>query len=136
MNLPDSSMTESLAAIDVKKPLEMRAIHGRRRGMCCTKWFWVEASEAMEPYFREQNGCPLPNECIAFVLGRPEEKVEWLGDGFHYRRISGRSGKAETKIVFGFKSQTIANQALSQMDHAIKLHEFNSEALHESGNGP
>ena len=81
------------------------------------KWVWVEASEAMEPYFREQNGCPLPNECVAFVLGKPEEKIEWLDDGFHYRRIVGQDIFIAGLKHFGHEAlakRALAEQAKSE----------------------
>ena len=66
------------------------------------KWYWVEASGAIEHYYKKNNGYPIPCGYSKNFIARPIENE--CPDGFHYERKMGPDGVLVQKCVFGFRS--------------------------------
>lgn len=66
------------------------------------KWYWVEASGAIEHYFKQNNGYPIPCEYSKNFIKRPIERE--CPDGFHFERKMGPDQEIVQKCVFGFPS--------------------------------
>lgn len=66
------------------------------------KWYWVEASGAIEHYFKKNNGYPIPCEYSKNFIKRPIERE--CPDGFHFERKMGPDQEIVQKCVFGFPS--------------------------------
>ena len=106
-----------------------------------SNWIWAEVSGAVEHYFKKHNGYPLPNEYAALVLEKPSDKIELMDDGFHYKRIigqpkDGEDSEPDTKVIFGFKNEKIAEEVLVDTAYEIRREHFNSEIMTESGDEP
>lgn len=75
------------------------------------KWYWVEASGAIEHMFKENNGYPIPFQYAKEYLEC--DIISECPDGFHYIRRLGNDGEV-TKGVFGFNSQAEIDLILSE----------------------
>ncbi len=74
-------------------------------------WYWVEASGAIEHYFKKHGGTPVPSEYAKTFIGRGISVLE--DDGFHYVRALGPDHELCRKCVFGFPSEEEYNKVVS-----------------------
>lgn len=101
-------------------------------------WVWVETGVALERYLRKHDGYAVPNAFAAGVLGKAPESIEWLDDGFHYRRVpdSGGDGERVTKVVLGFRDEAAARKAFEAADGDIRREHFRLQLLSPDAEHP
>lgn len=82
-------------------------------------WFWVEASDKIEEFFKKHNGNPIPNHLVYKFLRKPKKDILKLhDDGVHYdRMISSNDSVPATKMMFGFKSKEAVNVVMQRIDN-------------------
>lgn len=90
-------------------------------------WYWVEASGAIEHYFKKHGGTPVPSEYAKTFIGRGIAYFE--DDGFHYVRALGPEHELCRKCVFGFPSEAEYNKVI---DGFADYEDFKERVLKES----
>lgn len=97
--------------------------------------FWVEASGAIEHYFKKYNGYPMPNILSEEILSSTAKGDVKLSDqdNVHYSRQIG--GEWFNKMIFGVKSEDIMRKAIEAVDNYTKfMEEVNSQpTINEGG---
>ncbi|MCQ2210716.1 MAG: hypothetical protein MJZ34_10530 [Paludibacteraceae bacterium] len=78
------------------------------------KWFYVEASRAIEHYFEKHDGYAIPNVYVPEILGKDIPKECLLDDGFKYMTTIGpnENSSTEVKQMFGFKNKAIFDKLM------------------------
>lgn len=78
--------------------------------------YWVEASGAIEYYFKQFNGYPIPNALANNVLN-DDTYIPSNRDEVHYSRLIPKiNGSRFEKMMFGFKDDKIYNQVIEYVD--------------------
>lgn len=73
------------------------------------RWFWAEASGAIEHYFEKHGGYAIPNIYVEQITGKTIPQEDLLPDGFRYNRLVGTGDSAfvEPKQLFGFANKSV-----------------------------
>lgn len=79
--------------------------------------YWVEASDAIEHYFKKYNGYPIPNILASKILSVPHDSITLLNDNVHYKRAIGIDKVEYTKMIFGFKSKEIFEDVINSVEN-------------------
>ena len=90
---------------------------------------WCETSGAIEHYYKKYDGYPIPNAYVAEILNKQQDEIELSEkDNFHYFRIIGTDEikKKVEKVIFGFPSQKLMEQFLSDSVYQAERKLFNS----------
>lgn len=90
--------------------------------------YWVEASGAIEHWFKKNNGYPIPNQYAEYLLNK-YNSIELDKDGFHYNRAIGNEAMTCKKMIFGFKSKEFYDKVMSEVDNYFGIRKA---ALEES----
>jgi hypothetical protein len=84
--------------------------------------FWVEASGAIERYFKKYNGYPMPNLLAPKILNISHSAIRMSNqDEVHYERQI--SNEWFEKMIFGIKSEEIYNMVIAAVEDYSKFME-------------
>lgn len=78
------------------------------------KWHWCEVSGAIEKWFKDLNGNPIPSSFVSSILKMSRKNIKETGDGVHYSRFIG--GSWYTKYLYGFKDEQTYNKVIDAFE--------------------
>lgn len=77
-------------------------------------WYWAEVSDAVEHYFKKNNGYPIPNIYAPYIL---KKDIELIDDDIHYKREIGVDKLPYIKAIYGFPSKEMYDKVLSEINN-------------------
>lgn len=80
------------------------------------KYHWVEVSQPLERWFKEEGGNPIPSKLAHKLLHKSQSKIQELGDGIHYNREIGLNHVVVTKAIYGFNSESTYNKVMNNLE--------------------
>lgn len=82
--------------------------------------YWVEASGAIERYYKKYNGYPMPNIFASKILGTDDESIRLSKiDMVHYERTI--SEEWFEKTIFGIQNEDIYNAVIAEVEDYSKF---------------
>jgi len=70
-------------------------------------FYWAEVSGAIEHWFKQNNGYPIPNIYVSELIRNPDSVKSFSDDGYHYERCIGPQKDLLEKCIFGFRDKDI-----------------------------